>query len=67
LTLAEIDLLRERCREVPPAKGDYRIEDYLTNLVVTVVDFQMHTNAVVKAMAHHSAQTGVRVWPSPVL
>ncbi len=52
LTTPEVELLRDRCRSLPPAEGDYRIDDFLTNVVVTVVDFQMHTTAVAKAMDH---------------
>jgi hypothetical protein len=57
LTTSEVELLRERCRSLPPAQGDYRIDDFLTNVVVTVVDFQMHATAVVRAMEHFQRVT----------
>jgi hypothetical protein len=37
------------CRSLPPAEGDYLIDDFVSNLLLTVTDFQMHTTAVVRA------------------
>jgi hypothetical protein len=52
LSEGEMDALRDACRRLPPAEGVYLEDDFITNVVVTVVDFQMRTTAVVKAMEH---------------
>lgn len=52
---SELARVVERCRQLAPARGDYRENDFVTNLLATVVDFQMHTNAVVKALEHYKA------------
>jgi hypothetical protein len=51
----EYQALLQQCRELPPAQGNYRITDFVENLLLTVVDFQMHTPAVVRAMQHFKA------------
>jgi len=58
-TLSEEEYLRlvEACRVLPPAQGDYRITDFVENLLLTVVDFQMNTKAVERAMQHFKANT----------
>jgi hypothetical protein len=48
----EIDCLLAACRRLPPAENDYRIDDFVCNLLLTVLDFQMQTVAVERAMAH---------------
>lgn len=55
-TQIECDLLTEACRKLPPAKGDYRVYDYVENLLLTVIDFQMRTIAVERAMGHFIQQ-----------
>jgi len=52
---SEYQALLQKCRELPPAQGNYRVTDYVENLLLTVVDFQMHTTAVVRAMQHFKA------------
>lgn len=53
---SENDLLFEAvldaCRSLPRAQGDYLVTDYVSNLLLTVIDFQMHTTTVVKAHEH---------------
>src|SRR6266568_27504 len=44
--------LVEACRNLSPAENDYRIDDFIDNLMLTVLDFQMRTVAVERAMAH---------------
>lgn len=39
-----------------PATGVYLEEDFVTNLLATVVDFQMHSTAVVRAIEHYKAK-----------
>ena len=52
LTTTEFALLVDACAKVPPAKNDYRIHDFVENLLLTVVDFQMQTTAVERAHSH---------------
>jgi len=40
------------CRALAPAQNDYRVDDFVDNLLLTVLDFQMRTVAVERAMAH---------------
>lgn len=44
------------CAGLPEPSGDYIINDFLTNLVATVVDFQTPTTAVERAIAHFEEQ-----------
>lgn len=55
LTAAELERLEEACRAVPPAKNEYIATDVADALLATVVDYQMHTTAVVGAMEHFKA------------
>ena len=41
------------CRALPAAKGNYLIDDYIENLLLTVVDYMMRTTAVERAMQHY--------------
>jgi len=50
ITQQEYDLILQKCREIPPAQGMYLINDYIENLLLTVLDFQMHNIAVEKAI-----------------
>ena len=52
----DIERVATAAQHVPPASETYLEDDFVTNLVVTVVDYQMHTTAVVKAMQHFKAQ-----------
>jgi hypothetical protein len=47
----EFDLIFERCKELPPAKGNYLENDYVTNLLLTVLDYQLQGRIVEKAIA----------------
>jgi len=51
-----IERLVERCRVLAPATGVYLEEDFVTNLLATVIDFQMHSTAVVRAIEHYKAK-----------
>jgi hypothetical protein len=53
---ADIARMTEACRALPEPVGDYAVDDYLTNLVATVVDFQTHTTAVERALEHFSTR-----------
>jgi hypothetical protein len=52
LSDAERALLVSRCRALPPS-GDYAEDDYVANLLLTVLDFQMREGAVAAALAHY--------------
>ena len=60
ITEDDIERMVEACRELPEPVGDYLVEDYLTNLMATVVDFQLQTTAVERALEHFA----IRVRPS---
>jgi hypothetical protein len=53
ITQGEYDLILQKCREIPSARGTYLIHDYIENLLLTVLDFQMHNVAVEKAIAYY--------------
>jgi hypothetical protein len=48
----DIARMTDACRQLSEPVGDYFIDDYLTNLVATVIDFQTHTTAVERALEH---------------
>ncbi len=52
-TPQEFARLLERCRALPPAKGNYIINDYVENVLLTVLDFQMQATTVEKAAKHY--------------
>ncbi|MGO9657983.1 MAG: hypothetical protein ACLP7F_06430 [Acidimicrobiales bacterium] len=52
----DIARMTEACRALPEPVGDYSVDDYLTNLVATVVDFQTQTTAVERALEHFSTR-----------
>jgi len=47
----EFDLIFERCKELAPAKGMYLEDDYVTNLLLTVLDYQLQGRIVERAIA----------------
>lgn len=53
ITEQEYNLILQKCREISPAQGMYLINDYIENLMLTVLDFQMHNVAVEKAIVHY--------------
>jgi hypothetical protein len=50
---AELDHLAVACATLPPAAGNYLMDDFVTNLLATVVDFQTQTPVVERALAHY--------------
>src|SRR4051794_17444994 len=50
---ADVDAVAVAARELPPAKGNYLETDYVTNVLATVVDYQMNTTAVERALDHY--------------
>jgi hypothetical protein len=49
-TEEEYNLVINACRNLPPAMGNYLIDNYIENLLLTVLDLQLHTTTVVRAM-----------------
>lgn len=47
----EFDVIFQRCKELSPAKGNYLENDYVTNLLLTVLDYQLQGRIVEKAIA----------------
>lgn len=63
LGLSEVDYsaLCLACRELPPPKSDYRINDYVENVLLTVLDFNLKTIIVERAQAYYLANCKDRV------
>lgn len=53
LTNDEFSTLLSKCLSLPPAKGIYLIDDYVENVLLTVLDFMMRTTAVERAAGHY--------------
>lgn len=51
----DIQKVASAAASIPPAEGTYIEDDYVTNLMATVLDYQMQTAAVEKAIAHFKA------------
>lgn len=56
ITPAELDRLVEAAAAIPKAEGDYMEEDYLTNVLITVLDLQMQTSVVNRSIHHYREQ-----------
>jgi hypothetical protein len=50
VTAHDVDLVAAAARSLPRAVGVYVEPDFVTDLLVTVIDFQMNTTAVVRAL-----------------
>ena len=46
-------ILLAKCQALSPAQGNYLLNDYVENLLLTVVDFMLKTQVVQKAQAHY--------------
>ncbi len=53
ITQEEFNLILQRCRNLSPAKGMYLENDYMTNLFLTVLDFQLKSEIVKKAIGYY--------------
>lgn len=49
----DVDAVAGAARELQPATGNYIEEDFVMNLLETVLDYQMSTTAVVRALQHY--------------
>ncbi len=59
LSQREIQKLRTKCNQLGDGP-DYRVNDYVTNLLNTVLDFQMNVGTVASAMDHYENTHGYR-------
>ncbi len=59
LTQVELRMLRTQCNKLEDGP-DYRIDDYVTNLLNTVLDFQMKERPIASAMKHYEQNHGYR-------
>jgi len=50
---ADIEAVADAARDIQPAQGNYIEEDFVMNLQETVLDYQMSTTAVVRALQHY--------------
>ena len=55
---ADVERVIEAVHRCPPLQGDYAIDDYVLNVALTVLDFQLQTVAVERARAHFEANHG---------
>lgn len=49
---ADVDAVVAAARQVPPAEGTYIEDDFVMNLLATVIDYQQNTTTVVRALQH---------------
>ncbi|MGD9732332.1 MAG: hypothetical protein AB7U45_09120 [Desulfamplus sp.] len=59
LTEREIQKLRTQCNKLPDGP-DYRVDDYVSNLMNSVLDFQMNTDVVNSAINYYEDKHGCR-------
>ncbi len=55
ISCQEVEVIIDKCRSLPPPHGNYLVTDYVTNLFLTVLDFQLRENIIKKAIAHYEA------------
>src|SRR3954447_12254243 len=55
LSPSDCALLVEKCRVLEAAKGTYLVRDYVRNMILTVLDYNMRTKAVERADAYFAA------------
>lgn len=51
-TEAEYQSVLNACRSLPPPSGNYHVNDYVLNLVSTVLDYQMNATTLANAENH---------------
>jgi hypothetical protein len=52
ITAHDVERLKQVARSLPPAEESYLEDDFIMNLQETVLDYQMNTKAVVRALHH---------------
>jgi len=58
ITSAEYEAIRTACEKLPRPKGNYHRDDYVLNLLLTVLDYQNKRPTIEKALAHFRAHHG---------
>jgi hypothetical protein len=53
ITQQEYDSIFKECKNLPPAKGDYLVNDYIENIFATVLDFMLKGQTLEKAGAYY--------------
>src|SRR5687768_14942465 len=53
MTINEYDLVRGACRKLPPPRGNYHVNDFVTNLMSTVLDYRMNRTTLANAENHY--------------
>lgn len=57
----ELERVIRACRNLPPARGDYRVDDYVINLLVTVLDFRMQARVLNRALDFFREHAGPKI------
>jgi hypothetical protein len=52
LSAIEYALLLEKCKALPPARGTYAVQSFISNLMLTVLDYQLQNVIVDRAHVH---------------
>lgn len=60
-TEKEFEKILSACRVLPPAQGQYLVDDYVTNLLVTVLDFRMHAGVLNKALEYYRRHAAPKI------
>ncbi|HML22333.1 MAG TPA: hypothetical protein PKD09_11840 [Aggregatilinea sp.] len=60
-TASEFQRLVTECRRLPPAQGNYLVHDYVENLLLTVLDFQMTGTTVGRAMDYYWRHARIKI------
>ncbi len=51
-TSAEYLAVLQACRKLPPPRGNYHDGDFVSNMIQTVLDYQLYSTTVTRAYAH---------------
>jgi hypothetical protein len=57
----EYEQIKARCQELPRPKGNYLVDDYITNLFLTVLDFQLRGEIVERAVNFFKEKYGNKI------
>jgi len=52
-SISEYQYIVNSCRELPPPQGNYHVNDYVMNLISTVLDYQMNLTTLTNAESHY--------------
>jgi hypothetical protein len=58
---SDVQAVANAARAIPPAEGTYIDPDFLLNLQETVLDYQMNTKAVVRALEHSNQNRATEI------